>query len=448
MSTTYYTSQPPARPLSLTSSPSSSSSWAHAGPGSGPTTTTLPSSHSTPQLSTAAFEWQDDTLLHIAEEANLDVEMRDAFPVGSIYIVIDTNVLIDQLAVIKRLSEDVEAHDVPIVIVIPNVVLTELDGLKNRDGLKWFAQTASTYLLRKVKERKSVKVQARVETLHIEAQASDGIRKNDIRIFDCCCYFRTKGEVILASGDKNLCIECEKEHIRTISPPPKRSWTSRDIAHALVAYDIYGIHTEHFHGHEDASYRPAPEASTHTRLTEGSVWQPDEDSMDVDDEFVEARPPVEDFIPSHALDALHWQVIDQFFLVLRDLADRLRKVNGHTGPPIASLHAPWYRRVPFQQWTVENCLEYFDYHLQQKNQRKLKATNPPLPVFLQRSHESFHGRRGRRGQDWSRQDWLNITSGLQEIGQRLEDGPVYVSVRALQLETEVVFQTPMRPTGT
>lgn len=80
--------------------------------------------------------------------ANLDVEMRvrvslisfssyvfdslsgpqDDFPAGSTYLVIDTNVLIDQLAVIKRLSEDVEAHSIPIVIVIPNVVLTELDG--------------------------------------------------------------------------------------------------------------------------------------------------------------------------------------------------------------------------------------------------------------------------------------------------------------------------------
>lgn len=50
-----------------------------------------------------------------------------------------------------------------------------------------------------------------METLHIEAGAHDAVRKNDIRIFDCCSYFRTKGEVILASGDKNLCIECEKE---------------------------------------------------------------------------------------------------------------------------------------------------------------------------------------------------------------------------------------------
>ena len=97
--------------------------------------------------------------------------------------------------------------------------------LKKRDGVKWFAQTASTFLLGKVKQRKSVKVQARTETLNIDADGSDVIRKNDIKIFDCCCYFRTKGNVILASADKNLCIECEKESTSELLLPtlPERA---------------------------------------------------------------------------------------------------------------------------------------------------------------------------------------------------------------------------------
>jgi hypothetical protein len=35
---------------------------------------------------------------------------------------------------------------------------------KNRDGLAWFARRASGWLLKKVKERKTVKGQAREET--------------------------------------------------------------------------------------------------------------------------------------------------------------------------------------------------------------------------------------------------------------------------------------------
>lgn len=169
--------------------------------------------------------------------------------------------------------------------------------------------------------------------------------------------------------------------------------------------------------------------------------------MDIDEEYI-GSGPAEDFIPSHALDALHWQVIDQFSQVFKDLADQLRVANGHNGAPISSSHAPWYRRIAFQQWTTENCLEYFNYHLQQKNTAKLRETSPPIPVFLLRSQDNLHGRRGRRGQDWSRQDWINVANGLREVGVRLEYGPVYKSVQALDTEIEQVFLTPMRPTGT
>ncbi|THH32948.1 hypothetical protein EUX98_g1259 [Antrodiella citrinella] len=410
--------------------------WAHSdphivGPTIGQSSSALPAVSSLFEI--------DDTLLHIAEVANQDVEMRDDFPVGTTYLVIDTNILIHQFDVVKRLSEDVEKHLLPIVIVIPNVVLTELDGLKKREELRWFAQTASTFMLAKVKERKSVKVQARIETLNIVASVADAFRRNDIKIFDCCCYFRTKGNVILASGDKNLCIECEKEQIRTISPP-RRSWTSRDIAHTLIAYDVHGISPEQFHGHENASYRPAPSTSTSTlkRLTEGSVWQPDDDSMDIDEEYM-TNGPAEDFIPSHALDALHWQVIDQFSQVLRDLANRLRSGTGHGEQPVRSAHAPWFHRLAFQEWTVEHCLAYFNYQLEQKGLRRLRESSPPIAVFLLRSSQNLHGRRGRRGQDWSRQDWINVANGLREVGERLDDGPAYVSVRALEMEMEVVF---------
>ncbi|KAH8105908.1 PIN domain-containing protein [Cristinia sonorae] len=429
MSTSHHTLQP--RPLS---------SWMST-PGSIPSTTTANTSSIIPA---AVFE-QDDTLSHIIEVANQDVEMRDVFPVGSTYLVIDTNVLIDQLSVIKRLSEDIEAHLLPLVIVIPSVVLTELDGLKNREQLRWFAQTASTYILDKVKQWKSVKVQARRETFNIEAKESDIIRKNDIKIFDCCCYFRTKGNVILASGDKNLCIECEKEHIRTISPP-KRTWTSRDIAHALVAYDIHGIQPELFRGHEDASYRPASENSTRTRVTEGSVCQADEDRMDVYEEYL-TQSAAEDFTPSHALDALHWQVIDHFSSLFKNLADRLRTANGHGGPPVVSAHAPWFRRIRVEEWTVEQCLDYFKYHVEQKRLPRLRDTTPPIAVFLLRSQEKLHGRRGRRGQDWSRQDWVNVAGGMKEIGERVGDGALYQSVLGLLCEMDLVFHSAMRPTG-
>ena len=182
-------------------------------------------------------------------------------------------------------------------------------------------------------------------------------------------------------------------------------------------------------------------------MTQGSVWQADDDSMDVDDEYTTTNGP-EVFVPSHALDALHWQAIDHFKLVFRNLADKLRNANGHGGPPVPSAHAPWFRRLALQEWTVENCLEYFNGYLQSQNQARLQETSPPIAVFLLRSQENLHGRRGRRGQDWSRQDWVNVAAGLQEVGRRMQDAATYGSAREFKSEVDLVFLTPMRPTGT
>lgn len=60
-----------------------------------------------------------------------------------------------------------------------------------------------------MKERKFVKVQAREETCN--TRPNDISRKNDLSIYDCALFFRRKGYVVVLSGDKNLCIECEKD---------------------------------------------------------------------------------------------------------------------------------------------------------------------------------------------------------------------------------------------
>lgn len=54
-------------------------------------------------------------------------ELQDAF-IPELYLVLDTNVLIDYLDVMKRFNEDIERLSLPITIIIPNVLLSELDG--------------------------------------------------------------------------------------------------------------------------------------------------------------------------------------------------------------------------------------------------------------------------------------------------------------------------------
>jgi hypothetical protein len=159
--------------------------------------------------------------------------------------------------------------------------------------------------------------------------------------------------------------------------------------------------------------------------------------MDIDDESAIAAA-TEEWVPSHALDGLHIQVIDHFTIVLRDLAARVRHEAGDTGPPTESRHAPEYRRKDFRIWNMRDMTEYLE------SKKPLRRREPPLSVFLLRRDEN---RGWRRGQDWPRQAWENSLDALEDIGQEFAEGPVLLSLRELRPHVRDVFNTRMRPTG-
>ncbi|KAH9951651.1 PIN domain-containing protein [Amylocystis lapponica] len=371
-----------------------------------------------------------DTLRRIYEVANEDVEMRDAFPGGRLHVVLDTNILMHHFNVVKGFSEDVERLALPVLIIIPNVVLSELDGLKKREQF-WFTRTFSTWILGKVKERRSVKMQAREETCHIAPV--DPARANDLAIYDCCMYFYRKSRVVLLSGDKNLCIECEKDYIPTISPP-REQWSSRELAQTLFPDTI---DPSAFQGRETRhEYRPS-----RSRGARGVTVAPlleSDDMMDIDDEDAYMADAPEQFEPKHALDALHLQAIEHFTATLKAVALRVRTAAGELAP-VQSAHAPAYRRKAFELWVIGDCLAYLD------TKKPWRKMSPSLQVFFLRRNED---RGWRRGQDWSRQDWMNVLDALVDLGTQFEDGAVVGSAGDLKQEVERLFMTRMRPTGT
>ncbi|KAI0347226.1 hypothetical protein BDW22DRAFT_1425282 [Trametopsis cervina] len=379
----------------------------------------------------------DDTLTRITTIAN-DVEMREIPQTGVMgYLVLDTNVLIDNLNVLRDFSEDIEnfaSLPMSMKIIVPNAVLSELDGLKKRDGLSWFARTASTLLLRKVQEKKIWKVQAHTETAGRKPLDHERDRAQDISIFDCCLYFRTKGSVALMSNDVNLRTLCENEdeRIYTIAPG-KRQMSSRELARDLFANHI---DLSRFRGPENKpKYGPTRSSQT-KRLARTEAPRADEpDGMDIDEDLT---PGVDDYIPSHALDALHLQIVDHFAIVLKELANRVRHQGGDAGPPSQSKYAPAHRRKEFATWTLEDCLEYLGA------KKVLRPSQPPLYIFLLRRNES---QGWRRGQDWPRQAWLNAIEALEDLGRVYEDDLVLLSVRELWPHVYEIFDKPLRPTG-
>ncbi|PCH41108.1 hypothetical protein WOLCODRAFT_70725 [Wolfiporia cocos MD-104 SS10] len=351
------------------------------------------------------------------------------------YLVLDTNVVIDHLDVLKWFSKDVEALGLRIKIVVPHVLLSELDGLKGSKSLGWFARQASGWILDRMRESKTVKVQARKETLHTPL---DPVRKNDVAIYDCAKFFQQTGYVVLVSRDNNLLLDGFSNDVPTVCPP-RRGWSSRDLARG-IAQELahFGVpvflDVSKFRGHDHTPvYRPS-RGSRELRTTMPPKSEGDgDDRMDVDDDGFH-----NEYIPSHALDALHLQVIDHFTPMLKDLAARVRTSTGDSVEQELSRHAPWYRRKGFDTWTVGDCLEYLG------SKKRLLVTSPSLRVFLLGRSED---RGWRRGQDWSHQDWQNAMTALQDVGTKFEDRSTLISLGYLKLETERVFKTPMRPTG-
>lgn len=223
--------------------------------------------------------------------------------------------------------------------------------------------------------------------------------------------------------------------ITTVSPP-RRSWSSRELARSLFDRLEIGFDLTRFYGHEsEPSYR---RDRTERRFGATEAPQLDEDDrMDVDDE-ADLVQRQEEYIPSHALDALHLQVIDHFRVVIKELSERVRKEHRDDGPPTRSQYAPAHLRKDFSQWTLPDCLEYLE------SKKKLKKTHPSLKVFMLKRNED---RGWRRGQDWSRQDWMFALSALEDIGNKYQDGSVVGSLAALRPHVDEVFRTPMRPTG-
>lgn len=269
-----------------------------------------------------------------------DVEMQAPLSEELTVVVLDTNILLDYLDVIQAFVAEVEEQGLPVLIIIPGVVIYELDGQKNRERLSWFARRASSWLLKKVKERRSVKGQALKETCKASGnwkkRDMDAVlefgseRSNDSLIIDCCKYFLRQRRTFLCSKDKLLTVEAESESVLTISPG-RDTFSSYDIARAL-----FGVETSRF---RFSRYHHAYRNSLENLIQTTAKPEQDDDEMDVDDD---ASSVPQLLYPSHSLDLLHLQVIDYFTGLLLELVARV------AGPEVrsfgcgnsASKHAP------------------------------------------------------------------------------------------------------------
>ncbi|KDE03186.1 hypothetical protein MVLG_06306 [Microbotryum lychnidis-dioicae p1A1 Lamole] len=160
-------------------------------------------------------------------------------------VVLDTNVLIRHLTLLRQLVEMVVAlqpssTSTP-VLLIPSIVLRELDGLKTQqrstsDGrdLDNLARTATTFILERIEaqanqNRPTIRIQTPRETLRdpkMPHQRQD-VGSNDDLVLDAAEYH--KNRAVLLTEDKILLVKAHSSNVAAFSIDRTKATTARAL---------------------------------------------------------------------------------------------------------------------------------------------------------------------------------------------------------------------------
>ncbi|XP_077862737.1 transcriptional protein SWT1-like [Saccoglossus kowalevskii] len=131
-----------------------------------------------------------------------------------LYVVLDTNVLINHLKFLEEFKDqDIKGCGRP-VLVIPWVVMQELDSLKDSKNIRHDTDyninrkaRAAVKFLHLCFESRHPRVKGQSMTEGSTKLPTVNIESNDDRVLQCCILYQQKvdAEVILFTNDKNLC---------------------------------------------------------------------------------------------------------------------------------------------------------------------------------------------------------------------------------------------------
>lgn len=240
--------------------------------------------------------------------------------------------------------------------------------------------------------------------------------------------------------------------ILTLNPKAFSRWSSRSLALYLLGADYPGLNN--FADYKE-TFRPkrvseALNDDLGVQAVKGDTLE-DDDGMEVDDEvFISREPP-----PQHLLDDLHNQVLEHFGILLSELLRRVAPPTLFTqASPASGVAASRYASPtsckPAKDWKTKEILHYLC------NAQRVPRTASAADVKELASNSSRcinffthkYDARGRSGQHWARADWVSCLEKLGALGRVYEDEAIRNSLDTLAPQLELVFQTPMRPTGT
>lgn len=149
---------------------------------------------------------------------------------------------------------------------------------------------------------------------------------------------------------------------------------------------------------------------------------------------------VTEWVPSHALDDLHLQLVDHFTILLKELVLRIDPSVTRSGQGSMSMHAGHLSKS-FAEWTSADCVQYLT------RLRRLPPSTPRLESFISKPHCREENARGRRrGQDWTRRQWDISIGALAKLGEIWQDQAIEESLETLRIAVDDTFRLQLRPT--
>ncbi|KAI9495232.1 PIN domain-containing protein [Zychaea mexicana] len=140
--------------------------------------------------------------------------------------VLDTNFLISNLGYLTALATQAEKYLGSLVVVVPWVVVTELDGLKGRNNIQSHKHGSSGKLGDLARRAmKFVQIALADQRGWLRGQKMDEVfeqeakmLKGDDSILDCCRYFaQLRKPITLFTNDRNLAIKAMIHQVQTLS---------------------------------------------------------------------------------------------------------------------------------------------------------------------------------------------------------------------------------------
>lgn len=151
-------------------------------------------------------------------------------------LVIDTNFILTNLDIVDELKNLAEKFNH--IVVVPWIVIQELDGLKgqkkiehNEAGLQtlgFLARKATEWIFQSLAARDSRIVGQKIN------QRLDSTLKGDDSILDCCLFFQQEYLLltVILSNDRNLCNKSLMHNIKTVTY--RKGLSANEIAHVVA----------------------------------------------------------------------------------------------------------------------------------------------------------------------------------------------------------------------